>query len=78
MYHFGYVSSPKLYHVNEQNTPTWVKVFRQAAIKQRGLSYSCQLNILVCFTRLTKRGTTLNHPHPVETMTGPCTTIHSI
>ncbi len=32
---------------------------------------SCQLEFLVFFTRITKRGTMLNHLHPVETMTGP-------
>lgn len=32
---------------------------------------SCQLEFLVFFTRITKRDTTLNHLHPVETMTGP-------
>ena len=43
-----------------------LRLIRQAAIKQRGLKYSCQLDFLVCFTRLTKRDTKLNHPHPVE------------
>ncbi len=43
-----------------------IGLIRQAAIKQRGLNYSCQLVFLVCFTRLTKRDTTLNHLHPVE------------
>jgi len=56
----------RLYHVIEQSNPTWVRLLRQAAIKQRGLDYSCQLDFLVCFTRLTKRDTKLNHPHPVE------------
>ena len=56
----------RLYHVIEQSNPTWVRLLRQAAIKQRGLNYSCQLVFLVCFTRLTKRDTKLNRLHPVE------------
>ena len=43
-----------------------VRLIHQAAIKQRGLNYSCQLVFLVCFTRLTKRDTKLNRLHPVE------------
>ena len=38
---------------------------------QRGQILVCQLEFLVFFTRITKRDTTLNHLHPVETMTGP-------
>jgi hypothetical protein len=38
---------------------------------QRGQILVCQLDFLVCFIRITKRSTTFNHPHPVETMTGP-------
>ena len=35
------------------------------------LSFGCRLKLLVCFTSFTKLGTTLNHPHPVETIAGP-------
>ena len=46
------------------------QVKSSGCIKQRGL-IDCQLKFLVCFTRITKRGTMLSHLHPVETMTGP-------
>jgi len=42
------------------------QVKSSGCIKQRGL-IDCQLKFLVCFTRITKRGTMLSHLHPVET-----------
>lgn len=71
MYHVSHCPSLTLYHVNEQSNPTWVRLLRQAAIKQRGLMYYCQLYFLVCFTRITKRDANLNHPRPVETKYRP-------
>jgi hypothetical protein len=37
------------------------------------LSIGCRLKLLVCFTRITKRDTKLNHPHPVEARSRPKT-----